>query len=177
MVWAPLRREVKSCTCFSVAAHLQDTNTPKVPTAGQLSEAAHMQRTSEPQGELGRAAGAGASPPPATPGLPSRVSSPKISPRPARTTTHLLVLGHRDAQGLQALLRLHDVHHAVPAVVRLLDKLLTAAHGFVYRASHGGQQKPTTRIRLVTPHKGTRKSGKAPPTGGLRASEGLLPAA
>lgn len=57
--FGPRLGEMLSCTCFSVAAHLQDTNTPKVPTAGQLSEAAHMQRTSEPQGELGRAAGAG----------------------------------------------------------------------------------------------------------------------
>lgn len=82
----------------------------------------------------------GSSPPP-PPYHPSRASSLALSLRRERTADHLPVLAGRDAHSFQSFLQFDDVHRSVPVAVQLLEELFKKAIGFVFLASHGGQQE------------------------------------
>lgn len=58
---------------------------------------------------------------------PSAARAQNLRSPPGRTATHLLgVLAQRDAQALEPLLKLADVHHAVLVVVQPLEEGLVA---------------------------------------------------
>lgn len=75
--------------------------------------------------------------------LQSRGPPPSRSPRGARrAATHLLgVLAQGDAQALEPLLQLADVHHAVPVAVQLLEEGLVARRRLGVLAGRRGQHE------------------------------------